>query len=89
MSSLYFIYRTHIAFIRVEKFWKNLGYSPITIEEANGRASGVWILAGQSSFKFSLLDQFHQAVTNKVEVSNKVWACLAIYASPTPLLDSL
>lgn len=66
-------------------FWNRLGYSPLCIEETQGRAGGIWALA-QNGHNFAL-STFHsnsQSVTIEVRMGTHSWYCTGVYASPTP-----
>lgn len=66
-------------------FWNRLGYSPLCIEETQGRAGGIWALA-QNGHNFGL-STFHsnsQSVTIEVRMGTRSWYCTGVYASPTP-----
>ena len=52
----------------------------------SGHSSGIWVLACQSVFAFSVLDSFHQGVTIKISSAAYSWACATVYGSPTPSL---
>ena len=47
------------------------------------------VLATLTNFKFSLVGRFPRAITIRIEVLEKVWACSAIYTIPIPAMRPL
>lgn len=66
----------------MEKFWSNLGFKPLFIQEVIGHAGGIWVLSCIDDIVVSITDSMHQAIAFSVKRRDTVWYCTAIYASP-------
>ena len=60
---IFIILKPHCLFVKVEKFWDKLGFSPMAIIEVNGHSRGIWALGSKGGVAFSSVDVFHQAVS--------------------------
>lgn len=81
--SLLMLYETHVAFSKVEIFWKSLGYSSLFILEAQGHSRGIWILTIRMDVNFSLVDSMPQSITFVIKKLTCHWYCTSVYTSPT------
>lgn len=75
---------THTQFCNVQRFWHNLGYEPVAIEEARDHVGGIWIMASDTRVKYSVIETHPQVVTISLEVGSSKWASSMVYASPIP-----
>lgn len=80
--TFFFIYETHGAFNKVQKFWHDLGYNLIFVQEARGHSGGIWILTNRDDLTFNLIDSSFQAITFSISKGNASWYVSAVYASP-------
>ncbi|KHN28814.1 hypothetical protein glysoja_009456, partial [Glycine soja] len=80
--SLLMLYETHVAFSKVEIFWKSLGYSSLFIQEAQGHSRGIWILTIRMDVNFSLVESMPQSITFVIKKLTCHWYCTSVYTSP-------
>lgn len=75
---------THVRFDRLVVFWKKQGFTAVAIVvEANGHASGIWILTNGGNCLISIIDAMTQCVTVlKITAGSFNWFFSAVYASP-------
>lgn len=66
---------THCIFKKVSKFWERVGYDISGYSEAQGHASGIWVLVEKNdNFSISVIDIFHQVVTVSIKRDIRSWA---------------
>lgn len=65
-------------------FWKKQGFTAVLaiVVEANGHASGIWILTNGGNCLISIIDAMTQCVTVKITAGSFNWFFSAVYASP-------
>ncbi|KAI9378255.1 hypothetical protein POPTR_018G064450v4, partial [Populus trichocarpa] len=82
--SIIVLLETHVRFDRVVVFWKKQGFTAVAIVvEANGHASGIWILTNGGNCLISIIDAMTQCVTVlKITAGSFNWFFSAVYASP-------
>lgn len=71
--SMQLLFKTHIQFSQVQKFWDSLGHHPIFLQETRGHPGGIWILSNGNGINFMLVDSTTHAITSKM---NKTWVLL-------------
>lgn len=80
------IMETHIQFGRTGVFWYQVGYSPVSIIEAQGQEGGLWVLMQNGvNFTVTVLNVCAHVVTFSISLGAKSWTCTGLYASPIPV----
>src|ERR1044072_3119902 len=83
--SIVFLFETKVQFSKVRSFWRGQGYVPVHIEEARGRAGGIWCLRQENAnFSFAPMESTPHAVTIHITSLTGSWFCTGVYANPHP-----
>ena len=83
--NIFCIMETYVLFSRVEIFWRRLGYYAIATQEAQGHSGGLQVLAKKENYTYQVLESQRQAITFKISLNRKEWACTSVYGSPIPI----
>lgn len=82
--TIIFLFEIKVQFASVAGFWKGQGYVPVHVEEARGRAGGIWCLREErATFSFVVVEAASHAVTVSISVLSSSWCCTSVYASPS------
>lgn len=79
-----FLFENKVQFCAVENFWKSHGYVPVAVEEARGRAGGIWCLKQDGApFSITVVETMLHAITIRIDSPSSSWCCTRIYVSPS------